>query len=52
MSGFTTVTEGAVLSSGAVTQTANGALFSAEGTSVLLYGVDLNSLSEADFIFA
>ena len=51
LSGFTTLEEGNVLTSGAVTQTADGALFAAEGTSVLLYGVARDTLSENDFIF-
>ncbi len=51
LNGFTTLSQGNVLNSGALSTTADGTLFSAEGTSVLLYGVALDSLTEADFIF-
>ncbi len=51
LNGFTTISEGNVLDSGALTATADGALFSAEGTSILIYGVTLDSLTEADFVF-
>lgn len=49
--GFTTVTEGNVLTSGVLSAQADGTLFSAEGTSILLYGVSLSSLFETDFAF-
>ncbi len=51
LSGFSTVTEGNVLTSGALRQTADGTEFDAEGTTILLYGVNLNTISESDFAF-
>ncbi len=52
LTGFSTVNDGNVLTSGALSQTADGALFEAEGTTILLFGVNLNTLSENDFAFA
>ena len=51
LDGFATLTKGKVLTSGALTETADGTVFAAEGTSVLLYGVALETLSETDFSF-
>jgi Ca2+-binding RTX toxin-like protein len=51
LNGFTTLSQGNVLTSGALSTTADGTLFSAEGTSILIYGVSLDSLTEADFTF-
>ena len=49
LDGFETVTAQNVTSF--ITQTDDGAIFSAEGTSALLYGVDAMSLSDSDFLF-
>ena len=51
LSGFTTLSEGSILTSGALRQTDDGTVLEAEGTSVLLFGVDLNTVSESDFSF-
>ena len=51
LAGFTTITQGNVLTSGALQQTADGTRFTAENTSVLIYGVDLDTLTEGDFAF-
>lgn len=51
LNGFSSISEGNVLSSGALSSTADGTLFTAEGTSILLYGVELATLSETDFTF-
>lgn len=51
LDGFATLTKGNVLTSGALTETTDGTVFNAEGTSILLYGVNLNTLSEGDFAF-
>ena len=50
LAGFTTVNSSNVLSF--VTSGANGAVFSAEGTEITVYGVDANQLTVDDFIFA
>ncbi|PUB11233.1 calcium-binding protein [Yoonia sediminilitoris] len=51
LNGFTTESQGNVLSSGAPTSTAEGNVFSAEGTTIVLYGFKLPTLSESDFTF-
>lgn len=51
LTGFGSVAEGAILTGGALRQTDDGTLFSADGTSILMYGVNLNTLSESDFVF-
>ena len=50
LNGFSGVDASNVLSS--ITDGANGAVFSAEGTEITFYGVDANQLTTDDFIFA
>ena len=51
LQGFQTLTQNGILSSGAISQSKDGVVFSAEGTTVLLHGVDRSELSETDFTF-
>jgi hypothetical protein len=51
LSGFSDLSEGNVLSSGALSSFQGGTIFEAQNTRVSLYGVELETLSESDFTF-